>query len=65
MVDKNFLQDDTKLFTPQQVADKLGVSRSAVINWLQTRQLSGYKAGRLWKIDSKDVFHFLQKHIPR
>jgi excisionase family DNA binding protein len=65
MFGDGLFEKDGVVYTPQQIADKLGVSRSAVINWLKTGQLHGFKAARQWRVEGKEVFHFLEKSTGR
>jgi excisionase family DNA binding protein len=52
-----------KLLTPEDAADRLSVSRDAILSWLQRGQLKGVKAGRLWRIREKDLEDFLTEPV--
>ena len=50
------------LYTPEEVAEKLRVSRRAVYQWLNSRKLNGLKAGQYWRVTEEDLTRFLQRH---
>jgi excisionase family DNA binding protein len=52
-----------KLLTPEAAADRLAVSRNTILAWLQTGQLKGVKAGRLWRIREHDLEDFLKEPV--
>jgi excisionase family DNA binding protein len=47
------------LLTPEQAAERLLVAKKTILTWLQTGQLKGRKAGRLWRIRERDLEAFL------
>ena len=47
------------LFTPEEVAAELKVSRRSVYEWLRTGKLHGLRAGGLWRIKQEDLDSFL------
>jgi acetyl-CoA synthetase len=53
--------DDEPLLTIVEVAEKLRVTTKTVRQWLQRGQMSGIKAGKLWRIPESAVDEFLQK----
>jgi excisionase family DNA binding protein len=53
-----------RLITPKDAADRLAVSPSTVLLWLQTGQLKGVKAGKLWRIRESAIDEFLKEPDP-
>jgi excisionase family DNA binding protein len=53
-----------RLITPKDAADQLAVSPSTVLLWLQTGQLRGVKAGKLWRIRESAIDEFLKEPEP-
>ena len=53
-----------RLITPKEAADRLAVSPSTVLLWLQTGQLKGVKAGKLWRIRERAIDEFLKEPEP-
>jgi excisionase family DNA binding protein len=55
-----------RLITPKDAADRLAVSPSTILLWLQTGQLKGVKAGKLWRIRERAIDEFLKEPaLPR
>jgi excisionase family DNA binding protein len=50
------------LYTPEEVAEKLRVSRRAVYQWLNSGKLNGLKAGQYWRVTEEDLTQYLQRH---
>ena len=51
-----------KYYTPDQVAESLGVSAKTVREWLKNGKLQGTKLGpRLWRISESDVEKFVAR----
>ncbi len=48
-----------KFLSPEEVANKLGISNKTVYKWLNERRLKGAKMGHLWRIDTKDLEQFI------
>lgn len=48
------------LYTPEQVAEKLQVTRRAVYAWLTSGKLRGLRAGDTWRITEQDLMAFLE-----
>jgi excisionase family DNA binding protein len=49
-----------RLYTPEEVAEALRVTRRAVYDWLKTGRLRGLRAGNRWRIREEDVEAFTQ-----
>lgn len=53
--------ENSKLYTPEEVADMLKVKKQTVWKWLRQGILHGVKIGKLWRIPEKDLTEFLEK----
>lgn len=51
-----------QLYTVQEVANKLRVSRSKVYNWCATGKISHYKLDGSLRISEEQVQQFLEEH---
>jgi excisionase family DNA binding protein len=49
------------LYTAEEVAIKLKVSRRSVYQWLATGQLRGLRAGEGWRITEDDLLQFMSR----
>jgi excisionase family DNA binding protein len=49
-----------ELLTPEEVAERLRVSRPTVYAWLKMGRLRGLRAGKAWRIRPDDLSAFLQ-----
>lgn len=54
---------EQRMLTPEQVADRLQISRVTVMDSLRKRRLKGYGVGRLWRIKQADLEAFLEGSI--
>jgi excisionase family DNA binding protein len=51
-----------KLLTPEQAAERLGVSPKTVRDWLREGKLPGYKLmGKLWRVSESDLADFISQ----
>ena len=48
-----------ELFTPEEIADRLKVSKQAVYKWLTKGQLKGFRAGKMWRVTRENLEAFL------
>ena len=48
------------MYSPEQVAEKLQVTRRSVYEWLLKGKLRGLRAGDTWRITEADVMAFLE-----
>jgi excisionase family DNA binding protein len=51
---------DQRLLTPEQVADRLQISRVTVMDYLRKGRLKGHRVGKLWRIKEEDLEAFLE-----
>ena len=47
------------ILTVRQIAERLQVNTETVYRWLRDSKLTGYKAGRLWRVGEQDLEAFL------
>jgi excisionase family DNA binding protein len=48
------------LYTPEEAAAKLKVSRRAVYQWLADGRLTGLRAGQHWRIPEEELIRFMR-----
>jgi excisionase family DNA binding protein len=53
-----------EIYTPEEIAENLKVTRLTVHRWLRSGELKAFKAGRLWRITRTDLESFLGREIP-
>jgi len=53
------------LYTPEEVAEKLKVTRRSVYEWLLKGRLRGLRAGDTWRIAEQDLMTFLESRAAR
>lgn len=53
-------ETEGQLLTPEEVAERLRVSRPTVYAWLKMGRLPGPRAGKVWRIRPADLEAFLQ-----
>jgi excisionase family DNA binding protein len=51
---------EEKLLTPEDVAERLQVSRWTVMDYLREGRIQGRKVGRLWRITEGDLQAFIE-----
>jgi excisionase family DNA binding protein len=52
---------EERLLTPEQVADRLQISRLTVMGYLRSGKLKGVKVGKLWRVRERDLEAFLER----
>ena len=52
------------LYSPEEIADRLKVSRRSVYQWLNSGKLNGLKAGQYWRITEEDLIGFMKHQKP-
>lgn len=55
------MADKKRLYSPEEAAQELGVSMLTVRKWLRAGTLTGFKMGRLWRVEEKDLEEFIKK----
>lgn len=51
------------LFTIEETAEKLKAHPETVRDWLRTRQLTGVKLGRSWRVRESDLREFVNARV--
>jgi putative molybdopterin biosynthesis protein len=51
---------EQRLLTPEQVAERLQISRWTVMDALRAGRLKGRKIGKFWRIEELDLEAFIQ-----
>jgi excisionase family DNA binding protein len=54
---------DEKLLTPEEVAERLRISRWTVMDYLREGRIKGRKIGRLWRITEEDLQAFVEGQV--
>jgi excisionase family DNA binding protein len=52
------------LYTPEEVADRLKVTRRSVYEWIKRGRLKGLRAGQYWRVSESDLLAFLEGETP-
>lgn len=51
-----------KMFSPDEIAERLAVNPATVRSWLRSGRLKGIKAGkRIWRINEEELIRFMGK----
>ncbi len=53
-----------EIFTPDEIAEKLKVTRLTVYRWIDKGELQAFKAGKMWRITRKDLEAFIGRSLP-
>jgi excisionase family DNA binding protein len=55
------MAEDLNLLTPEQVAERLNVSRITVMKWLRQGKIAGRKlGGKIWRVHPDDLQAFIE-----
>lgn len=49
------------LLTIKEVQDRLGISESTMFRLLKRQQIKGFKVGRVWKFEEKDIEDYIRR----
>ena len=52
------------LYSPEEIAERLKVSRRSVYHWLNSGKLTGLKAGQYWRVTEEDLIGFMKHEKP-
>ena len=55
------LDEKEEYFTPREIAERFGVSNTAVISWLTHGRLEGFRVGNLWKVKKEALLEFVER----
>jgi excisionase family DNA binding protein len=50
-----------KLLNTKQVQERLGISESTLFRLLKRKELKGFKVGRAWKFEEKDIEDYIHQ----
>ena len=50
-----------KLLNIKEVQEALGISESTIFRLMKSRKLQGFKVGRTWRFQEKDVNEFIER----
>lgn len=53
------------LLTVADVCQKLRISRNTTYSLLSSKQLDGFKVGRVWKIPAENIRHYIENQSVR
>ncbi len=60
MVKFNIDEKET-YYSPREIAERFGVSNTAVTSWLNQGKLEGFRVGNRWRVRKEAVFNFVDK----
>ena len=55
---------EERLFSPEEVAERLGMSRYTIGEWLRSGRLKGRHIGRFWRVKESDLQAFIDNPPP-
>jgi excisionase family DNA binding protein len=61
---------EERLFSVEETAERLGVSKYTISDWIKAGRLKGFKIGKFWRVKESDLQAFidnpppLQRHAP-
>jgi excisionase family DNA binding protein len=55
---------EERLFSPEEVAERLGMSRYTIGEWLRSGRLKGRRIGRFWRVKESDLQAFIDNPPP-
>jgi excisionase family DNA binding protein len=55
---------EERLFSAEEVAERLGMSRYTVGEWLRSGRLKGRRIGRFWRVKESDLQAFIDNPPP-
>ncbi len=57
------LTSNTTMLKPDEIAERMGVSKRTVLRWIERGDLAAYRVGSVTRIRSDDFDAFLRKHL--
>ena len=51
-----------QMYSPAEVADRLGVCRKSVLRWIADRKLHAQRFGRVIRVSEDDLLAFIATH---
>jgi excisionase family DNA binding protein len=55
---------EERLFSIEEVAERLGMSRYTIAEWLRSGRLKGRRIGRFWRVKENDLEAFIDNPPP-
>ena len=55
------IDEKEKYYSPREIAERFGVSNTAVNSWLQQGKLEGFRVGNRWRVRREAVFKFVNE----
>jgi excisionase family DNA binding protein len=55
---------EERLFTPEEVGERLSMSKYTITDWLKTGRLKGVKIGKYWRVRENDLQAFIENPPP-
>ena len=55
---------EERLFSVEEVAERLGMSRYTISDWIKTGRLTGVKIGKYWRVKERDLEAFIAHPPP-
>jgi excisionase family DNA binding protein len=55
---------EERLFSAEEVAERLGMSRYTIGEWLRSGRLKGRRIGRFWRVRESDLEAFIANPPP-
>lgn len=49
------------LLNAKEVQERLGISESTLFRLLKSKELKGFKVGRVWKFEESDINNFIER----
>ena len=51
---------EERVYTPDEVAERLKIARKTVMNMLRSGRLKGIRVGKFWRIRERDLQAFIE-----
>jgi excisionase family DNA binding protein len=55
---------EERLFSVEETAERLGVSKYTIADWIKAGRLKGTKIGKFWRVKASDLEAFLANPPP-
>jgi excisionase family DNA binding protein len=55
---------EDRLFSVEETAERLGVSKYTVSDWIKAGRLKGFKIGKFWRVKESDLQAFIDNPPP-
>jgi excisionase family DNA binding protein len=58
------MKAEERLFSVEEVAERLGMSKWTITDWLKAGRLKGSKIGKFWRVKESDLEAFIDHPPP-